>query len=102
MLSLASTTICGIGEKGKIVTEAQVVSTPEALVAFLGKLEHEIAMIGLEAGPLSHWLHKVLADASFEAIRMETRPVKAALKAMPIKMDRRDSDQPHPDVGLAA
>ena len=53
-VSLASTTICVIGEKGKVVTEAQVASTPEALVAFMGKLEHEIAAIGLEAGPLSH------------------------------------------------
>ncbi len=32
-VSLASTSICVIGEKGKIVTEAQVASTPEALVA---------------------------------------------------------------------
>ena len=67
-VSLASTTICVIGEKGKIVTEAQVASTPEALVAFMGKLEHEIVAIGLEAGPLSHWLHKGLTDAGFEAV----------------------------------
>ena len=91
-VSLASTTICVIGEKGKIVTEAQVASTPEALVAFMGKLEHEIAAIGLEAGPLSHWLHKGLTDAGFEAVLMETRRVKAALKAMPIKTDRRDAE----------
>ena len=93
-VSLASTAICVIGEKGKIVTEAQVVSTPEALVAFMGRLPHphEIAAIGLEAGPLSHWLHKGLADAGFEAVLMETRRVKAALKAMPIKTDRRDAE----------
>ena len=91
-VSLASTTICVIGEKGKIVTEVQIASTPEALVAFMGKLEHEIAAIGLEAGPLSHWLHKGLTDAGFEAVLMETRRVKAALKAMPIKTDRRDAE----------
>ncbi len=91
-VSLASTSICVIGEKGKIVTEAQVASTPEALVAFMGKLEHEIAAIGLEAGPLSHWLHKGLTGAGFEAVLMETRRVKAALKAMPIKTDRRDAE----------
>ena len=90
-VSLASTTICVIGEKGKIVTEVQIASTPEAL-AFMGKLEHEIAAIGLEAGPLSHWLHKGLTDAGFEAVLMETRRVKAALKAMPIKTDRRDAE----------
>ena len=56
-VSLASTTICVLGEKGKIVTEAQVASAPESLVAFMRKLPHGIAAIGLEAGPLSHWLH---------------------------------------------
>ena len=91
-VSLASTTICVIGEKGQIVTEAQVASTPDALVSFMGKLEHEIAAIGLEAGPLSHWLHKGLTDADFETVLMETRGVKAALKAMPIKTDRRDAE----------
>ena len=91
-VSLASTTICVVGEKGKIATEAQVASTPEALVAFMLKLPHEIAAIGLEAGPLSHWLHKGMSDAGFEAVLMETRQVKAALKAMPIKTDRRDAE----------
>ena len=91
-ISLASTTICVIGEKGKIVTEAQVASTPDALVAFMGELPHEIAAIGLEAGPLSHWLHKGMSDAGLETVLMETRRVKAALKAMPIKTDRRDAE----------
>ena len=56
------------------------------------KLPHGIAAIGLEAGPLSHWLHKGLSDAGFETVLMETRQVKAALKAMPIKTDRRDAE----------
>lgn len=91
-VSLASTAICVLGEKGKIVTEAQVASAPESLVAFMRELPHEIAAIGLEAGPLSHWLHKGLTDAGFEAVLMETRQVKATLKAMPIKTDRRDAE----------
>ena len=51
-VSLASTAVCVLDEKGKIATEAQVASTPEALVSFMAKLEHEIAAVGLEAGPL--------------------------------------------------
>ena len=62
-VSLATTAICVLGEKGKIVTEAQVDSAPDSLVAFLHELPHDIAAIGLEAGPLSHWLHKGLIDA---------------------------------------
>ncbi len=59
-VSLASTAICVLGGKGKIVAEARVGSVPEALVAFLGKLPHGITVIGLEAGPQSQWLHKGL------------------------------------------
>ena len=80
-------------KKGKIVTEARVASAPESLVAFMRELPHGIAAVGLEAGPLSNWLHKGLTDAGFEAVLMETRQVKAALKAMPIKTDRRDAER---------
>ena len=91
-VSLASTTICVLGEKGKVVTEAQVASAPDSLISFLRELPHAIPAIGLEAGPLSNWLHKELTEAGFEAVLMETRQVKAALKAMPIKTDRRDAE----------
>ena len=33
-VSLASTAVCVLGEKGEIVTEAQVASAPESLVSF--------------------------------------------------------------------
>ena len=91
-VSLASTAICVLGDRGKIVTEAQVASAPDSLVSFMRELPHGIAAIGLEAGPLSQWLHKGLNDAGFETVMMETRQVKAALKAMPIKTDRRDAE----------
>ena len=91
-VSLASTAVCVLGEKGKMVTEAQVASAPDALASFLRELPYGIAAIGLEAGPLSNWLHKGLTDAGFETVLMETRQVKAALKAMPIKTDRRDAE----------
>ena len=50
-VSLARTAICVLGEKGKIVTEAQVASAPDSLVSFLLELPRGIAAIGLEAGP---------------------------------------------------
>ena len=91
-VSLARTAICVLGENGEIVTEAQVASAPDSLVSFLRELPRGIAAIGLETGPLSQWLHKGLTDAGFEVVLMETRQVKAALKAMPIKTDRRDAE----------
>ena len=91
-VSLESTAVCVLDEKGRIVIEVQVASAPDSLVSFLRELPHGIAAIGLEAGPLSHWLHKGLTDFGFDAVLMEIRQVKAALKAMPIKTDRRDAE----------
>lgn len=51
-----------------------------------------ITGIGLKAGPLSQWLHRHLCAEGLEAVLMETRQVKGALKAKPIKTDRRDAE----------
>ena len=45
--------------------------------------------IGLQAGPLSQWLHAGLKRAGFEIVLLETRHVKAALSAMTVKTDAR-------------
>src|SRR3712207_643699 len=76
---------------GRIVREAKVASEPEALVGFFGRLGLPLARIGLEAGPLSRWLHAGLTEAGFEAVLLETRHVKAALSAMTMKTDRDDA-----------
>lgn len=90
-VSLASTAICLLGPQGQIVEELQAESEPETLVRAIGALPYEIEAIGLEAGPLSQWLSKGIEEAGFDVVLMETRLVKAALKAMPIKTDRRDA-----------
>ena len=90
-VSLASTAICVLGDRGKVVKEARAASEPEALASFLHSLSGNVVVVGLEAGPLSQWLHRHLTEAGFEVVLMETRHVKGALKAMPIKTDRRDA-----------
>ena len=57
-VSLASTAVCILGDKGEMVTEVQVAGAPDSLVSFMRELPHRIAAIGLKAGPLSQWLHK--------------------------------------------
>lgn len=91
-VSLAKTAICAISEHGKIVKEAQVASEPEELVRWVRAQEGDIAAIGLEAGPLSQWLHRSLTEAGFDTVLMETRQVKGALKAMPIETDSRKAE----------
>ena len=91
-VSLEKTAICMISEHGKIVKEAQVASEPEVLLRWLVGQDGTIAAVGLEAGPLSQWLHRGLSEAGQAVVLMETRQVKGALKAMPIKTDRRDAE----------
>lgn len=91
-VSLAKTAACVINEHGKIAQETEIASEPEAIAEFAMALDGEIAAIGLEAGPLSQWLHWGLTSAGLDTVLMETRQVKGALKAMPIKTDRRDAE----------
>jgi transposase len=90
-VSLELSSVCVVDAKGRIVKEAKVASEPEALVGFFKKLGFPMKRIGLEAGPLSQWLHAGLTRAGFETDLLETRHVKAALSAMTVKTDRKDA-----------
>lgn len=82
-VSLAKTAVCVVNEHGKIVKETEIAGEPEALSAFAGTLPGTVAIIGMEAGPLSQWLHRGLTEAGLDVVLMEIRQVKGALKAMP-------------------
>jgi transposase len=73
------------------VREAKVASEPEALLAWFGGLEVTPTRIGLEAGPLSQWLYAGMREAGLSVELLETRHVRAAFKAMPVKTDRSDA-----------
>jgi transposase len=90
-VSLEQTSVCVVDAQGQVVREAKVASEPDALIRFLRCQDLEIARVGLEAGPLSQWLHAGLVTAGYEAVLLETRHVKAALSAMTVKTDRRDA-----------
>lgn len=90
-VSLEWSSICIVDPSGGIVREAKVRSEREAVVAFFQASGLTFARIGLEAGPLSQWLHAGLVKAGLPAICIETRHVKAALKAMTVKTDKNDA-----------
>jgi transposase len=90
-VSLKWSSVCVVDATGKIVRETKVPSEPETLVAFFRQLGLPLTRIGLEAGPLSQWLHAGLTRAGFEVVLLETRQVKAALSAMVVKTDRKDA-----------
>ncbi len=74
-VSLELSSVCVVDAKGKIIKEARVGSDAAALVAFLRGFGLAIERIGLEAGPLSQWLHAGLTQAGFETVLLETRHV---------------------------
>ena len=90
-VSLESSSICIVDAQGQIIKEAKVVSEPEALIAWFAAHERPMTRIRLEAGPLSQWLYAGLQAAGFAVELLETRHVRDAFKAMPVKTDRKDA-----------
>jgi len=90
-VSVKDTSVCIVDETGKIVREVKVASEPQALLAVLRNATHCFKRIGLEAGPLSQWLHGALAEAGLPVICVETRHMRALLKAQINKTDRNDA-----------
>jgi transposase len=90
-VSLESASLCVVDATGRIIREAKVASEPEVLIAWFNRLELTMTRIGLEAGPLSQWLYAGMQKAGLAVELLETRHVRDAFKAMPVKTDRKDA-----------
>ena len=90
-VSLESASLCVVDAAGRIVRETKVASEPEVLINWFGGLGFTVARIGLEAGPLSQWLYAGMRDVGLPVELLETRHVRDAFKAMPVKTDRKDA-----------
>jgi transposase len=90
-VSVKETSVCIVDETGKIIREVKVASEPEALLAELASPAYHFKRIGLEAGPLSQWLYSALAEGGLPVICVETRHMRAVLKAQINKTDRNDA-----------
>jgi len=90
-VSLESASVCVVDASGRIVSEAKVASEPDVLIRWFGNLGVEVSRIGLEAGPLSQWLYAGMREAALPVELLETRHVRDAFKAMPVKTDRKDA-----------
>ena len=77
-VSLECSSVCVVDGSGKIVREGKVASEPEALIAWFAALGLRLERIGLEAGPLSQWLHAGLRQAGIAAELLEMRHVRRA------------------------
>ncbi len=90
-VSLECSSVCIVDGDGKMVREGKVASDPGALICWFAGLGFAIERIGLEAGPLSQWLYAAMKQAGLAMELLETRHVRDAFKAMPVKSDRNDA-----------
>ena len=72
-ISLQKTAVCVLDHDGQLVWQGKVDSEPGPLIDKLRLWHDQIDVIGLEACPLSEWLHRHLVAAGFKAIGVETR-----------------------------
>ncbi len=90
-VSLETSSICIVDQSGRVVRELTAETEPEALAMALLDTGLTFARIGLEAGPLSQWLHEGLRRAGLSVVLIETRRLRAATRTMPVKTDRNDA-----------
>ncbi len=90
-VSPKETSICVVSENGQIYGEGKTQSDACDLAAWLIDLGFSLDRVGLEAGPLSPWLHEGLVAAGISAVCIETRRMKGATAAMAVKTDRNDA-----------
>jgi len=90
-VSMNTTFICIVNEKGKVVRELEAPSTPEAIDNFISGTRLKIEKIGLESGCLTHYLKKGLKKKGYEVIGMESHRMAAILATIINKTDKNDA-----------
>ena len=90
-VSLKTISICIVDEKGRVIKEQELASTPEGVGGFLMGTGLRIEKIGLESGNLTHYLKEGLQEAGYEVIAMEARKMAAILATTINKTDKNDA-----------
>jgi transposase len=91
-VSMRRTAVCVLDAAGKVVREASVDSTPEAIAAVVRAAGDGIERVGLEAGPGSAWLARDLLALGLPAIVIDATHAAAALRTgFRNRTDRNDA-----------
>jgi transposase len=90
-VSLAKTAICVVDRDGRVLWQGKVPSEPEPLVKRLAEWSGVIDLAGIEACPLSEWLHRGLREADIPVVCVETRHAQRFLSSRPVKTDKNDA-----------
>ena len=90
-VSLETTSLCIVDEKGGKLLETTVASEPEAVCSCITPHVERIARIGIEASSIGIWLARELKAQGLPVTVVETRHMRSALSAMRNKTDRNDA-----------
>jgi transposase len=92
-VSQKRTAICIVGTEGEIVAEGGAPTSPPDIHAWIAKRVElaDVARVGLEAGPMSFWLHSELAATGLPVICLEAFQAAQLLKTQRNKTDRNDA-----------
>lgn len=91
-VSVKETSVCVVDDTGKVLCERKASTEPYDIRLLLASIGGDYTRVGLEAGPLSQWLVNGLTEAGLPVVCVETRHMKALLKAQQInKSDRNDA-----------
>lgn len=90
-LGLNKTALCVIDPDGATVLQTTIASEPAEVLKRLSDLEAPIELVGIEACPLSEWMHAALVEAGHQAFVLETRHTQRFLSSRPNKTDRNDA-----------
>lgn len=90
-VSLAKTAVCVVDRDGVVLWQGKVPSEPEPLAKRLAEWSGAIDLVGIEACPLSEWLHRGLREAGMPVVCIETRHAQRFLSSRPVKTDKNDA-----------
>ena len=90
-VSLAKTAVCVVDHDGAVQWQGKVPSEPGPLIKRLAEWHGMIELAGIEACPLSEWLHRGLREAGIPVVCIETRHAQRFLSSRPVKTDKNDA-----------
>ncbi|WP_337847903.1 IS110 family transposase [Sphingomonas sp.] len=91
-VSMKETSVCVLDDAGAVLCERKVATELDDIAVLLTSVGGDYVRVGIEAGPLSQWLVNALTEAGLPMVCVETRHMKALLKAQQInKSDPNDA-----------
>jgi hypothetical protein len=90
-VSMKTTSLCIVDEKGKIIQEANIATDPDALAEVIRSASLPIELVGIESGALSFYLVEALEERKVPAICIDARKMNAILSVTINKNDKNDA-----------